>query len=160
MGARHRITIQPHDILIIHTGYHRYYPENWTNLDDVDETKYFIRHPGPTRPFAEWLIDRKVRYLAVDAGSADHPMNTVIRRIRADEAEDAEAKLGKSLTEVFPKADYQLMHTLPSRTTSFTLRTSAERSTTFSINGSSSAASRGASKAGKRRSAARWRSPT
>jgi kynurenine formamidase len=38
-------------------------------------------------------------------------MNTVIRRIRADEAEDAEKKLG-SLDKVFPKADYQIMHTL------------------------------------------------
>src|ERR671932_143696 len=48
-------------------------------------------------------IDRGVRWLAVDAGSADHPMNTVIRRLRADEAEDAEKKLGRSLDEVFPK---------------------------------------------------------
>jgi kynurenine formamidase len=39
-------------------------------------------------------------------------MNTVIRRIRADEVEDAEKKLGKSLDEIFPKADYQIMHTL------------------------------------------------
>ena len=106
------ITIEPHDILIIHTGYHRHYPENWANRDDVDETKYFIRHPGPTREFAEWLLDRRVRWLAVDAGSADHPMNTVIRRLRADEAEDAESKLGRSLDELFPKADYQIMHTL------------------------------------------------
>jgi kynurenine formamidase len=106
------ITIQPGDILVIHTGYHRYYPENWASRAEVDETKYFIRHPGPTRAFAEWLIDRKVRWLAVDAGSADHPMNTVIRRIRADEAEYAEEKLGRSLDDVFPKADYQIMHTL------------------------------------------------
>jgi kynurenine formamidase len=106
------ITIAPGDILIIHTGYHRYYPENWACLDEVDETRYFIRHPGPTRDFAEWVLDRKLRYLAVDAGSADHPMNTVIRRIRADEAEQAEAKLEKTLDEVFPKADYQIMHTL------------------------------------------------
>ena len=35
-----------------------------------------------------------------------------IRRIRADEAEDAEKKLGRSLDEIFPKADYQIMHTL------------------------------------------------
>jgi arylformamidase len=53
-----------------------------------------------------------VRWIAVDAGSADHPMNTVIRRIRADEAEEAEKKLGRSLDDIFPKADYQIMHTL------------------------------------------------
>ena len=39
-------------------------------------------------------------------------MNTVIRRIRADEAEEAEKKLGGSLDEIFPKQDYQIMHTL------------------------------------------------
>jgi arylformamidase len=106
------ITIERDDILIIHTGYHRHYPENWSDLSAVDETKYFIRHPGPTRAFAEWVLERGIRWLAVDAGTADHPMNTVIRRMRPDEAEDAEAKLGRSLDEIFPKADYQIMHTL------------------------------------------------
>lgn len=106
------ITIERGDILIIHTGYHRYYPENWTDLSEVDETRYFIRHPGPARDFAEWVLERGVRWLAVDAGSADHPMNTVIRRIRDDEVEYAEKALGRSLDEVFPKPDYQIMHTL------------------------------------------------
>ena len=104
--------IERGDILIIHTGYHRYYPENWADRSEVDETRYFIRHPGPTRAFAEWLLDRGVRWLAVDAGSADHPMNTVIRTLRADEAEEAEKALGRPLDEIFPKPDYQIMHTL------------------------------------------------
>ena len=107
------LRVERGDILVIHTGYHRYYPENWANgRSEVDETKYFIRHPGPTRAFAEWVLERGIRWLAVDAGSADHPMNTVIRRIRADEAVYAEAKLGRSLDEVFPTRDYQVMHTL------------------------------------------------
>ncbi|HKF77072.1 MAG TPA: cyclase family protein [Candidatus Dormibacteraeota bacterium] len=100
------------DILVIHTGYHRYYPENWTDRSQVDETRYFVRHPGPTRAFAEWVLKRGVRWLAVDVGSADHPMNTVIRRLRPDEAEDAEAALNKRLDDVFPRRDYQVMHTL------------------------------------------------
>jgi arylformamidase len=107
------LRIERDEILVIHTGYHRYYPENWANgRSEVDETKYFIRHPGPARAFAEWVLERGIRWLAVDAGSADHPMNTVIRRIRADEAVYAEAKLGRSLDEVFPTRDYQVMHTL------------------------------------------------
>jgi kynurenine formamidase len=106
------IKIDARDILIIRTGYHRYYPENWTDRSRVDETRYFIRHPGPARDFAEWVLDRHIRWIAVDAGSADHPMNTVIRRIRGDEAEEAEKKLGRNLDDVFPKADYQIMHTL------------------------------------------------
>jgi kynurenine formamidase len=106
------ITIERGDILIIHTGYHRHYPENWADLSQVDETRYFIRHPGPGREFAEWVLERGIRWIAVDAGSADHPMNTVIRNMRADEAEEAEKKLGRPLAEVFPKPDYQIMHTL------------------------------------------------
>ncbi len=73
------ISIERDDILIIHTGYHRYYPENWTDRSETDETKYFIRHPGPKRAFAEWTLDRGIRYCAIDAGTLDHPMNTVIR---------------------------------------------------------------------------------
>ncbi len=106
------IKIEPGDILVIHTGYHRFYPENWTDRSEVDEERYFLRHPGPTREFAEWLLERKVRWLALDVSSADHPMNTVIRRIRSDEAALAEEKLGRSLDEVFPPPDYQIMHTL------------------------------------------------
>lgn len=40
------IRIERDDILVIHTGYHRYYPENWVERKEVDETRYFIRHPG------------------------------------------------------------------------------------------------------------------
>ena len=46
------LRIERGDILVIHTGYHRHYPENWTDRSHLDETKYFIRHPGPTRAFA------------------------------------------------------------------------------------------------------------
>src|ERR671918_270623 len=103
---------EPAHIVIIHTGYHKHYPENWKDRSEVDETKYFIRQPGPTRAFAEWTLERKIRWFAIDAGTLDHPMNTVIRRMRPDEAEDAEAKLGRSLDEIFPKPDYQIMHTM------------------------------------------------
>jgi len=68
------LRIERGDILVVHTGYHRYYPENWTDRSSLDETKYFIRHPGPARAFAEWVLDRGVRWIAIDAGSADHPM--------------------------------------------------------------------------------------
>ena len=39
------ITIERGDILIIHTGYHRHYPENWADLSAVDETQ--VLHPPP-----------------------------------------------------------------------------------------------------------------
>ncbi len=109
------ITIERGDILVIHTGYHRHYPSNWTaSCGEVepDDTKYFIKHPGPTREFAQWVLDRGISWIAIDAGSADHPMNTVIQRVRPDLAEEAEAKLGRPLDEIWPRADYQIMHTL------------------------------------------------
>src|SRR5438132_5570770 len=68
------ITIERDDILIVHTGYHRYYPENWVDRTAADETRYFIRHPGPTREFAEWVLDRGARWLAIgrrQPGSSD-----------------------------------------------------------------------------------------
>lgn len=39
-------------------------------------------------------------------------MNTVIRQVRPDEAEEAERQLGTSLDTLFPKGDLQIMHTL------------------------------------------------
>jgi arylformamidase len=105
--------IERGDILVVHTGYHKYFPENWADgRANVDESRYFLRHPGPTRDLADWVLDRGVRWLAFDAGSADHPMNTPIRRIRPDEASKAERKLGRSLDEIFPSDDYQAMHLL------------------------------------------------
>ena len=52
------LRVERDDILIIHTGYHRFYNENWVDRGQVDETRYFVRHPGPTREFAEWVLDR------------------------------------------------------------------------------------------------------
>jgi kynurenine formamidase len=106
------MSIQRDDILVIHTGYHKYYPENWTDRSASDETRYFLRHPGPDRAFAEWVLARGIRWLAVDTGSADHPMNTGIRDVRPDEIETAESILGKSLDEAFPRGDLLIMHTL------------------------------------------------
>jgi len=104
------IRIEHGDVVVIHTGYHRYYPENWLDRSQVDEEAYFLRHPGPTRDFADWILARGVRWLAVDAGTADHPMNTIIRRLRPDEAAKAERALGRPLDDVFPPEDYQVMH--------------------------------------------------
>jgi kynurenine formamidase len=94
------ISIERGDILVIHTGYHRFYPSNWTaecGPIEPDETRYFIKHPGPTREFADWVKARGIRWLAVDAGSADHPMYTVIRQVRPDHAKTCAAALGRPL---------------------------------------------------------------
>ncbi len=105
-----RVEVREGDILVIHTGYHRY---GW-DQPLADEVRYMVKHPGPDRELAEWAKARKIRWIAVDCGSADHPMNTIIRTWMPRQAEEADAHFrkvyGKPLAEVFTPDKYQLMH--------------------------------------------------
>ena len=105
-----RVEIRAGDILIIHTGYHRY---GW-DQPAADEIRYMVKHPGPDREFAEWAKRKKIRWIGVDCGSADHPMNTIIRNWMPRQAKEAEdhfqKKYGKKLSEYFSDDKYQLMH--------------------------------------------------
>ncbi len=105
-----RVEVREGDILIIHTGYHRY---GW-DQPKADEIRYMVKHPGPDREFAEWCVEKKLKWLGLDCGSADHPMNTIIRDWMPRQAKEAEAhfqqKYGKGLEEVFAGDKYQLMH--------------------------------------------------
>jgi arylformamidase len=105
-----RVEVKDGDILIIHTGFHHY---GW-DQPTADEIRYMIKHPGPDREFAEWCKRRKLRWLAVDCGSADHPMNTKIRDWMPILAKECDAhmrsKHGKGLEEIFTADKYQLMH--------------------------------------------------
>ena len=105
-----RVEVREGDILVIHTGYHHF---GW-DQPTADEIRYMVKHPGPDREFAEWAKAKKLRWLAVDCGSADHPMNTIIRQWMPRQAKEAEEvfqkKYGKSLEEVYDDSKYQLMH--------------------------------------------------
>jgi kynurenine formamidase len=105
-----RVDVREGDILIINTGYHRY---GW-DQPNADEIRYMIKHPGPDREFAEWAKKKKLRWIGVDCGSADHPMNTKIRDWMPKEAKECDAhfkkKYGKGLEEIFTEDKYQLMH--------------------------------------------------
>jgi kynurenine formamidase len=105
-----RVEVKEGDILIINTGYHRY---GW-DQPEADEVRYMAKHPGPDREFAEWAKKKKLRWLGIDAGSQDHPMNTMIRNWMPMEAKKADKhfreKYGMSLEEYFPDDKYQLMH--------------------------------------------------
>jgi len=101
------VEIKKGDILIIHTGYHKY---AWCGTEP-DEVRYMVKHPGPDISFAKWCIDMKIKWIGVDAMSADHPLNTVIRRARPDLVAEAEKKWGKKIDELMPwPENYQLMH--------------------------------------------------
>ena len=105
-----RVEVREGDILIIHTGYHRY---GW-DQPLADEVRYMVKHPGPDREFAEWAKKKKIKWIGVDCGSADHPMNTIIRNWMPRQAAEAEEhfkkKYGKTVEEVFTGDKYQLMH--------------------------------------------------
>jgi kynurenine formamidase len=105
-----RVEVKEGDILIINTGYHKY---GW-DQPTADEVRYMVKHPGPDREFAEWAKKKKLRWIGVDCGSADHPFNTKIRDWMPREAVQCDAyfkqKYGKGLDEVFPDDKYQLMH--------------------------------------------------
>ena len=106
-----KVEIKPRDILIINTGYHRY---AW-DQPASDEVRYFCKHPGPGPKFHEWCLDMKFKWIGVDCGSADHPMNTIIRNWHPKLFTEAENKLRqtfhKGWDEVFPQEIYyQVMH--------------------------------------------------
>lgn len=105
-----RVDVHEGDILIISTGYHQY---GW-DQPTADEVTYMVKHPGPDREFAEWAKKKKLRWIGVDCGSADHPMNTKVRDWMPRQAVECDAhfqkKYGKGLTEVFTDDKYQLMH--------------------------------------------------
>jgi arylformamidase len=105
-----RVEVREGDILIIHTGFHHY---GW-DQPTADEIAYMVKHPGPDRELAEWAKAKKLRWIGVDCGSADHPMNTIIRDWMPRQARQADrhfkATYGKTLAEFFDDSKYQLMH--------------------------------------------------
>jgi len=107
-----KVEIKKGDILIINTGYNRY---AWDQKGS-DEVRYFVKHPGPGPGFHMWAIEMKIKWIGVDCGSADHPMNTIIRQWHPAQFVEAEAKLKRkynvnSWDKMFPQDEYyQVMH--------------------------------------------------
>ncbi|MFX1283554.1 MAG: cyclase family protein [Promethearchaeota archaeon] len=109
---KQRADIRKGDILLIKTGYQRY---AW-DQPESDELRYFVKHPGPDKDFPQWAIDMEFKWIGVDCGSADHPMNTIIRDWHPKLFIEAEKKLVEkynvsSWDEMFPLDKfYQIMH--------------------------------------------------
>lgn len=103
--------VQEGDILIVKTGYHRY---GW-NSPDSDEFRYMIKHPGPSPDFADWCLEKKIKWLGVDCVAMEHPMNTIQRiwhpKTFAEANEKLIAQYGKDWDEMYPLDHYyQDMH--------------------------------------------------
>lgn len=106
-----RVDVQPGDILIIKTGWHKY---GW-NSPDSDEFRYMIKHPGPSPDFADWCVEKRIKWLGVDCVAMEHPMNTIQRiwhpKTFAEANEKLKAQYGKDWDEVYPLDKYyQDMH--------------------------------------------------
>ena len=97
-----KVEVKKGDILIIHTGYHRYYE----GKPEQDLTRYFCMHPGGTRELAEWMLDMELAWWGIDAGSGDHPMNTTIRHMRPDLTRRFEQKVGMPVRDYFGEYTY------------------------------------------------------
>jgi kynurenine formamidase len=103
--------VRPGDILIVKTGWHRF---GW-NSPDADEFRYMIQHPGPSPDFADWCIQKQIKWLGVDCVAMEHPMNTIQRNRHPKTFAEANRKLvdqyGKDWDEMYPiDKYYQDMH--------------------------------------------------
>jgi arylformamidase len=105
-----KVEVKEGDILIIHTGFHHF---GWDH-PTADEIRYMVQHPGPNTEFAEWCYKKKIRWIGVDCGSADHPMNTIIRDWMGRQKRQADwvfkNKYKTTIEDTFTDDKYQMMH--------------------------------------------------
>jgi arylformamidase len=105
-----RVEVREGDILIIHTGYHHF---GW-DQPHCGRNPLHGEAPGAGPRVLLWAKQKKLRWIGVDCGSADHPMNTIIRQWMPRQAKEAgshfQRKYGTTLAERFDDSKYQLMH--------------------------------------------------
>jgi kynurenine formamidase len=61
--------IQPGDIVIVNTGWHKYYD---------DSRMYYAYSPGFYKEAGEWFADKGVKAVGTDTQALDHPLATAI----------------------------------------------------------------------------------
>src|SRR6201992_3357467 len=128
------VDVKDGDILIIHTGWHRY----WEGKPQQDLVKYFCMHPGGKQELLDWMLKKKIKWFGIDCGACVHAMTTTIRRMRPDLAKQFEEKVGMTCDQFFGKNSYthkrsgrKVVKTISrstrkrSRKASFTQKTSA-----------------------------------
>jgi kynurenine formamidase len=111
-----RVEVKQGDLLILHTGWHRYSQFG----AEPDEERYIHMHPGAHPDMVPWLLEKKIHIWCVDAISTDHPMDLPIGRFlgkgsfgHCDRVRKlAEEKFGgaEEVDRLFPEEDYQLTH--------------------------------------------------
>jgi kynurenine formamidase len=100
-----RAEVAPGDILMVHTGYHRFY----SGGPEPDLIRYFCKHPGGDEAFADWLVARQIRWFGVDMSGPDHPMNSNSRDHWPLVWEEANEAIGDVRT-LFPLKGQTIIH--------------------------------------------------
>ena len=105
-----KVEVRRGDIVIFHTGWHDYFVHGARpNLET-----YLYRQPGGGIELAEWVVEMGLKWIGVDCGSPDHPMNNgAILKRRPDLVEAFEKKMGRSIDEIFPTKNRFCMHRIP-----------------------------------------------
>ena len=107
-----RIEVRKGDIVLYNTGYHRFY----NGAAEEDEERYFLRHPGGDREFAEWIVEMEFSWTGFDCASGDNPLNTSIRtKWRPEIAAQFTKQTGTDVDDLFPVDDLFVMHKVPFR---------------------------------------------
>jgi kynurenine formamidase len=90
-------TIENDDIVVIVTGWHRRYS------DSID---YFGNSPGLSKEAAQWLVDKRVKLVAVDTPQVDHPLATSLGLQRNGPQMRRLAKAYQTVTGRDPKGEF------------------------------------------------------
>jgi kynurenine formamidase len=87
------------DMVVIDTGWHRHYS---------DSQEYFGHSPGLSKEAAQWLVDKRIKLLAVDTPQVDHPLATSLGPHRNGPQikrlpKDYEREMGRPALKDFPE---------------------------------------------------------
>jgi kynurenine formamidase len=89
--------VQPDDIVVIVTGWHHKYS---------DALEYWGESPGLSKEAAQWLVDKKVKLVAVDTAQIDHPLATSLGPHRGGPLMNRLAPSYKKATGLDPKVEH------------------------------------------------------
>jgi len=105
-----KVEVKKGDIVIINTGWHKYYTHN----SEENDVKYFCYHPGGSRELAQWIVDMELSWVGQDTGSLDHIMNTTIPHLhRKDVARAWKEKTGTDANDYNKEENWYPMHRIP-----------------------------------------------
>ncbi len=98
--------LRENDILIIYFNWKRF---NWEGPERNEQT-FFCKHPGPDPSVTDWLIEKRVKWVASDAPAFEHPWNLMIKNYRPDLVREWEQKTGLKVDDVHLEDHYLHCH--------------------------------------------------